>query len=94
MTIITPQDAAQIAAQFLGRSDLYSVESDFLNGTSAYKVTFSSGDVVYVNPQGHVISVVAAPPAILQNNVSSVQPGSSPSEGEGKHEKGKHENGD
>jgi hypothetical protein len=94
MTTISPQDAAQIAAQFLGRSDLYSVESDFLNGTSAYKVTFSSGNVVYVSPQGQVISVVAAPPAILQNNVSSfqsVQPGSPFFEGEGEHENGDHD---
>ena len=60
-TVISPQDAAQIAAQYIHRSDLYAVESKAFSGASAYMVTFSSGDVVYVDLQGQVLSVIAAP---------------------------------
>jgi hypothetical protein len=66
--ILSSQDAAQIAAWYIGRSDLYAVESGSLNGTSAYKVTFSSGDLVYVNQQGQVLSVVAAPSITTGSN--------------------------
>ncbi len=58
---ITAQQAAQVAASFLGRNDLYTVENSSFNGSSAFMVTFSSGDVVYVSPQGQVLSVSAAP---------------------------------
>jgi hypothetical protein len=58
---ILPQNAAQIAAQFIGRNDLYSAESVAFNGANAYKVIFSSGDVVYVSQQGQVLNVVQAP---------------------------------
>jgi hypothetical protein len=70
---LTPEQAAQLAAQYLGRSDLYSVESAVLNGTTAFKVTFSSGDVVYVSPDGQVVSVVPAPPAVVQNSAPAAQ---------------------
>jgi hypothetical protein len=95
---LTPEQAAQVAAQYWGRSDLYSVESAMLNGTTAYKVTFSSGDIVYVSPEGQVVSVIAAPVAIPQNNALSfqsapqVQPSTTFSGGE--HEGGEHEGGD
>jgi hypothetical protein len=58
---ISAQQASQVAAQYMGRSDLYAVEDASLNGISAYKVTFSSGDVVYISQQGQVLSAVAAP---------------------------------
>ena len=64
---ISPQDAAQIAAQYMGRTDLYSVEGATYNGADVYKVTFSSGDVVFISPAGQVLSVLAAP---SQNNNS------------------------
>ncbi len=60
-TIVSPEAAAQIASQILGQTKIYSVESADFNGTNAYKVTFSSGVVVYVSPTGEVIQVVAAP---------------------------------
>ena len=58
---ITPEQAAALASQVIGRTDVYSVETSVLNGASAYLVTFSSGDLVYVSPQGMVLSVVNAP---------------------------------
>jgi hypothetical protein len=60
---ITPQQAAQVAGSYIHRTDAYSVESVSTNGATAYKVTFSSGDVVYVSTAGQVISVNYAPRA-------------------------------
>jgi len=54
---ITPQQAAQVAGSYIHRTDAYSVESVSTNGVTAYKVTFSSGDMVYVSTAGQVISV-------------------------------------
>jgi hypothetical protein len=56
----TPEQAADLAAKVIGRTDLYSVETADLNGVSAYLVTFSSGDLVYVSPQGQILSIVSA----------------------------------
>ena len=67
-TILTPEQAANLAAQVLGRTDLYSVETADFNGASAYLVTFSSGDTVYVSPVGQILSInvaaVVAPTSI------------------------------
>jgi hypothetical protein len=60
---ISPQQAAQVAGSYIHRSDAYSVETVSANGGTAYKVTFSSGDVVYVNLAGQVLSVQYAPRA-------------------------------
>ncbi len=59
---VSPQDAASIAAKFLNRTDLYSVELADLQGVRTYKITFTSGDVVFVGLTGQVISSVAPPP--------------------------------
>lgn len=53
----TPQEAAGLAAQVLGRDDLYSVEVTDLNGETVYMVTFSSGDLVYVSLDGQIRSI-------------------------------------
>ncbi len=53
----TPQEAAGLAAQVLGRDDLYSVEVSDLNGETVYMVTFSSGDLVYVSLDGQIRSI-------------------------------------
>jgi uncharacterized membrane protein len=81
--LVSPQDAAQIAAQYLGRSDLYSVESTNFNGNQVYKITFSSGDIVMVDTAGQIVSVQPAPSQSAFNNG-----GSSSS---GKHEHESHE---
>ncbi len=57
---VTPEEASQIAARYLNRTDLYSVESTQYNGASAYLVTFSSGDIVYVGADGQVLFVKRA----------------------------------
>ncbi len=66
---VTPEQAASIAAQYMKKTDVYSVESTSLNGVNAFKVVFSSGDVVYVGLDGIVISTPT-----LQPTTVSVQP--------------------
>lgn len=52
---VSPQDAASVAAKFLGRTDLYSAELANYQGAQSYKITFTSGDVVYVSMKGIVV---------------------------------------
>jgi hypothetical protein len=70
-TGIQPQEAAQIAANFLARHDLYSVETVQYRGASVYLVTFSSGDLVYVSMEGKVLNYIA--PQTVQS-VDPAQP--------------------
>lgn len=54
---VSPEEAAGLAAQVLGREDLYSVEVTDLNGETVFMVTFSSGDLVYVSLDGQIRSI-------------------------------------
>jgi hypothetical protein len=74
--MITPQDAAQIAAGYMGHSDLYSVESATVNGNQVYKVTFSSGDIVLVDTSGQIVAVQPAPSLTAANSGASSSSGS------------------
>ena len=70
---VTPQQAAQIAAQYLNQSSIYSVETTLLKGQIVYLVTMSSGDIVYVGLDGQIIgtqpaSVVQPSTTILANH--------------------------
>jgi hypothetical protein len=71
-----------VAGSYIHRTDAYSVESLSTNGVTAYKVTFSSGDVVYVSTDGQVISVQYAPRASAP---ASVQPFSGEHDHESEH---------
>jgi hypothetical protein len=71
---ISPQDAASTAVNFSNRKDLYSVELADFNGSQTYKVTFSSGDTIYVSLNGQVVG--SAPPTQAQSVV--VTPTTSP----------------
>jgi hypothetical protein len=104
--LVTPEQAAQLAAQVINRTDLYSVETSKLNGVDAYLVTFSSGDLVYVNLTGQILSITKLPVITVSagtsrgrggNGSSDGGGGSAPaSGGGGKHEKNdsEHEGGD
>lgn len=81
ITTVTPQEASQIAASYLKRTDLYSVESSQYNGVSAYLVTFSSGDIVYVGTDGQVLGVQRAKGQLAMGGGG----------GGGEHEGGEHE---
>jgi hypothetical protein len=90
---ITPEQAAALAAQVIGRTDVYSVETSVLNGASAYLVTFSSGDLVYVSPQGMVLSVVNAPVVVYSAPAAPAKNNNRRSSGGGG-EGGEHEGGE
>ena len=66
---ISPQDAASTAVKFSSCTDLYSVELADFNGYQTYKVTFSSGDTIYVSLNGQVVG--SAPPPQSQSVVAS-----------------------
>lgn len=67
MVALTPQEAAMVAANYMEQTDLYSVESVVWEGVDAYKVVFSSGDIVYVGIYGEVLGV-EEPPVVYVNN--------------------------
>ena len=95
---ITPEQAAALAAQVLGHDDVYSVETSVFNGESVYLVTFSSGDLVYVNPQGMIVSVTPAPVVVysapVANNHNKVRRPPTGGGGGGENEGGEHEGGE
>lgn len=55
MPSVSPQDAASVAAKAINRTDLYSIELADYQGAQAYKVTFSSGDIVYISMTGQFL---------------------------------------
>jgi hypothetical protein len=74
-TIVSPDQAASIAAQFLGDTGVYGVEVVDYQGVPAFLVTFSSGKLIYVGSTGEIIAisqvqpvVVVAPPAKKNKN--------------------------
>ena len=97
ISFITPEQAAELASQVLGKTDVYSVETSNFNGQSAYLVTFSAGDLVYVGPQGAILSVTPAPvlvygaPAAPSNNNKNRRPPQNSGVGGGGGEGGEHE---
>jgi len=89
-TIVTPEEAAQIAANVVGSDKLLSAETSNFNGVDAWLITFTNKDVVYVGLDGQVLSVqvapvvvsVAAPVKKKSNQSSSSQSSHSSDEGE------------
>ena len=62
---LTAQEAAAVAASVLNEQDIYSVESSSLNGVSAYKVVFSSGQVALVGLDGQILSITQIQPVVV-----------------------------
>lgn len=58
---LSPEEAANLATQVVGNSNLLSAESSNVNGVDAYKITFTNNDVVYVGLDGQILSVQVAP---------------------------------
>jgi uncharacterized protein YpmB len=77
--VVSPEQATTVAVEFMGDTDVYSVEVVDYEGTPAFLVTFSSGKLVYVSPTGEILSitevepvvVMAAPPPKKNNNGNS-----------------------
>lgn len=70
-SIVTPEEAAQLAALVVGNTNLLSAESSSINGADAYKITFTNNDVVYVGLDGQVLGVQVAP--VVVNIVQPVR---------------------
>lgn len=63
--VVTPEEATTVAIDFLGDSNVYSVEVVDYEGAPAYLVTFSSGDLVYVSSTGSVVAKTKIEPVIV-----------------------------
>ena len=68
---MTIEQAADLASNVIGRTDLYAAENSQLNGVDAYLVTFSSGDLVYVGLDGKVLSISKLPVNYITQITSS-----------------------
>jgi hypothetical protein len=64
-TVFGPMEAVSVASQFMNQQDVYSVESATYNQAPAFKVTFSSGDIVYVGLDGQVITTTKLKPVVV-----------------------------
>jgi hypothetical protein len=71
-TAIDPLQATTIASQALGHNDVYSVETSTYKGVDAYKVVFSSGDVVYVGLDAQILETTKLKPVVV--NVPAPEP--------------------
>lgn len=80
---ITAEQAAQIAAGYMGRTDVYQVELVPLYDQMVFRVKFSNSDTVFVDQYGQILLVRLAP--------SGGDDGNSGSE---EHEEGDHEGDD
>lgn len=58
---ITADQAAAIAANYLGQPAVYAVNLILLGGGQVYEVMFAAGDIVYVSLDGQVVGSVPAP---------------------------------
>ena len=97
---LTAQEAAAVAANVSNQQDIYSVESSSVNGVSAYKVVFSSGQVAFVGLDGQLLSITQIQPVVVaQNNVvlpskpsrSNHSPAPAAPQASGEHESGEHD---
>lgn len=64
-TTFTVEQAATLASDVLGRTDLYTGEIAMLDGVQTYLITFSSGDLVYVSMTGQIISITKIPASVV-----------------------------
>lgn len=89
------EEAVSIASGYLHRTDAYTVELVEYNGQQAYKVTFLSGDVVYVSLYGQVLGVEPAAVQMVSNTrqVKERERGGGHDDGDDDHAEVEHEDG-
>jgi uncharacterized membrane protein YgcG len=68
---VTLEQAAALASNVIGRTDLYTAENAQLDGVDSYLVTFSSGDIVYVSLDGKIMSISKLPVVFIASQSSS-----------------------
>ena len=59
--VLGPEEAAQLAVQVVGNTNLLSAESSSFNGIDAYLITFTNNDAVYIGLDGQVLNVQVSP---------------------------------
>ncbi|HKJ38074.1 MAG TPA: hypothetical protein VJ972_04815 [Anaerolineales bacterium] len=72
-TVISPEQAALIASEFMGDTDMYGAEVVVYEGAPAFLVTFSSGNLVYIGSTGEILAISQLEPVVVmapatQNN--------------------------
>jgi septal ring factor EnvC (AmiA/AmiB activator) len=75
--LLTPQQASQVAADYMHQKDLYAVETVSYYGSTAYKVTFSSGAIVFLNTYGQIMAALSAPSAPVSSSSGGSRGGGS-----------------
>ena len=87
---VTTEEATTIAVDFLGDPNVYSVEVVDYQGVPTYLVTFSSGDLVYVNSEGLIVANSKLQPVVITasnpTNNGGGQAGNGGSSSGGEHE--------
>jgi uncharacterized protein YpmB len=89
--VVSPEQATTIAAQFMGDTNVYSVEVVDYKGVPAFLVTFSSGKLVYIGSTGEILAlsqvqpVVVSAPVQKKNKNNNASPSQS-SGGGGEHD--------
>jgi uncharacterized protein YpmB len=71
---VTPEQAAAIAAEYLGQEDIYAVESAMLESVTVYRVTFSSGYIVYVGLDGQILRAEKPQESITNDSSQHLPP--------------------
>lgn len=88
--VVTAEEATTIAVDFLGDPNVYSVEVVDYQGAPTYLVTFSSGDLVYVNSEGLIVANSKLQPVVITasnpTNNGGGQAGNGGSSSGGEHE--------
>jgi hypothetical protein len=81
---ISPQEAVFIASSALGNTKVYSVDTVTRYGMDVYQVNFSSGSIVFVSPQGHILTITSLQSKVVQptpnQQTNSNKPSSKPSQ--------------
>jgi len=65
VAFISPQEAVFIASSALGNTQVYSVDTVTRYGMDVYQVNFSSGHIVFVSPQGHILTITMLQPVVV-----------------------------
>ena len=63
--VISPEQAALIASEFMGETDVYGVEVVDYEGIPAFLVTFSSGKLVYISSTGEILLISEVKPVVV-----------------------------
>lgn len=63
--VLSPEQATALAVEFMGDTDVYSVEVVEYEGKPAFLITFSSGKLVYVSPTGEILAISEVEPVVV-----------------------------